>query len=189
MGCCGSKANNSEPNESTHLLSSSNPITEPLAGQPNMEAQNYEAEILEREAATLNEIVQKTAENLIDISRIHSIERVKIQDGNLRSEEYQQAINDTSKFELLDKDQKRLSQLFDLPLSSSHNNTNMEAREDKVEQMLGMTLSPNNRRKMESLNNLSIKLANQLEEIHVDSTNEFIVPLTFGSNTPTISNH
>ncbi|KAJ9063988.1 hypothetical protein DSO57_1035115 [Entomophthora muscae] len=178
MGCCGSKQATQEPNESTSLLNSSHIITEAPVGQPQMDAQHYTAEILAQETATLNQIVQKTAENLIDISRIHSVERVRLHDAATRSEEYLSLINNSTRLQEESK-QPRLSQLFNIPTSGPI--TPAESDPDVFPTLLGLATSPGTRDSVDQFTQISKELVTRLDQIQIDSTEDFVVPLTFSS--------
>jgi len=87
MGCCSSRCVDDdliEPNERTRLLNDEN-----INDDNN---QNFHLISQQREQEKLSQIVQKTAENLIDISNIRTVDQLQQQDIIERTKEYQEII-------------------------------------------------------------------------------------------------
>ncbi|ORY54519.1 hypothetical protein LY90DRAFT_702304, partial [Neocallimastix californiae] len=88
MGCCSSRCVDDDvidPNERTRLLND----TENINDDDN---QNFHLISQLREQEKLKQIVQKTAENLIDISNIRTLDQLQQQDVMERTREYQEII-------------------------------------------------------------------------------------------------
>ncbi|ORX99917.1 hypothetical protein K493DRAFT_348211 [Basidiobolus meristosporus CBS 931.73] len=163
MGCCSSKQEDPQiANERTHLLNGAQTAS-PDGIDKRMSYKEYEAMNQARLEDSLKKIVQKTAENLIDISRTQ-VERMKHQDTMERSNTYKTLMEGCKTLP------PNVMNIFDLPandLPKSPKDVLSKSRVTKED--LAMTTK--------ALNDIQ----EAVEHMQIEYIGEFVVPLTFAT--------
>jgi hypothetical protein len=193
MGCCGSKDDDDQkPNERSRLLpegSSYNPS--------RMSYSHYDDSvdhIKEREA--LQKIVQRTAENLIDISNTHSTE-LQPQESIDRANEYKELIGSIKlDSKTLQKIQENSSTLPKLRHRKSTSLSSQQAATPNAQQGGVVDLPPHvilssdgvTQEEQEWLTKAMDDMHDAIEHIEVEYVGDLVVPLTW-ANAPPIHIH
>lgn len=162
MGCCSSRCVDDdivEPNERTRLLNNEN-----INDDNN---QNFHLISQQREKEKLEQIVQKTAENLIDISNIRTFDQLQQQDIIERTREYQEII---VKCENQNNDVKeRVNKLP--PISS--NNKNFFDNINGFSNLVSTSIKNEDR---SQISNMVNEIQDSLNDIKVEDVGEFVIP-------------
>ncbi|KAK9767162.1 hypothetical protein K7432_003253 [Basidiobolus ranarum] len=163
MGCCSSKQEDPQiNNERTRLLNGAQPAS-PDGIDKRMSYKEYEAMNQARLEESLKRIVQKTAENLIDISRTQ-VERMKHQDTVERSNTYKTLMESCQTLP------PKVMNIFDIPpteVPKSPKDILSKSRVTKDD----LTLTA------KSLT----EIQQALDQMQIEYIGEFIVPLTFAT--------
>jgi argonaute-like protein implicated in RNA metabolism and viral defense len=161
MGCCSSTCVDDdfiEPNERTRLLNNDENLNEDSN-------QNFHMISQLREQEKLKQIVQKTAENLIDISNIRTFDRLQQQDIIERTREYQEIIMECeSQNEIKEKINK-------LPMISNNNKNFFE----NINGFASLVSSSIKNEEKSQLSNIINEIQDSLNEIKVEDVGEFII--------------
>ncbi|ORX48071.1 hypothetical protein BCR36DRAFT_329579 [Piromyces finnis] len=161
MGCCSSHCVDDdliEPNERTRLLNDDN-----ISEDNN---QNFHLISQQREQEKLNQIVQKTAENLIDISNIRAMDQLQQQDIIERAREYQEIIvkcenqNSTIK-EKINK----------LPVISNYNK-NLFDNANGFSTIVSSSIKNDEK---SQISNIINEIQDSLNEIKIEDVGEFVI--------------
>jgi len=162
MGCCSSRCVDDdvvEPNERTRLLNNEN-----INDDNN---QNFHLISQQREKEKLDQIVQKTAENLIDISNIRTFDQLQQQDIIERTREYQEII---VKCENQNNDVKeRVNKLP--PISS--NNKNFFDNINGFSNLVSTSIKNDDK---SQISNMVNEIQDSINDIKVEDVGEFVIP-------------
>jgi vacuolar-type H+-ATPase subunit I/STV1 len=161
MGCCSSRCVDDdliEPNERTRLLNDEN-----INDDNN---QNFHLISQQREQEKLSQIVQKTAENLIDISNIRTVDQLQQQDIIERTKEYQEII---VKCENQNNDIKE--RINKLP-AISNNNKNFF---DNVNGFATIVNSSIKNEDKSQISNIINEIQDSLNDIKIEDVGEFVI--------------
>ncbi|RIA81433.1 hypothetical protein C1645_790469 [Glomus cerebriforme] len=188
MGCCGSKDDDSKPNENTRLI--------PREGSsayetPRMLYPRYDATA---EQESLKKIVQRTAENLIDISNTHATERLQQQDAIDRANEYMDLISSIKlDSKTLQKIQEKNSTLPKLH-HRKKSQTSLQYQQGVTPNAHGVTtdLPPHvvlsggviTKEDQEWLTKAMEEIHEAIEHIDVEYIGDLVVPLTWANSAP-----
>jgi hypothetical protein len=152
MGCFNSSLEQEDlfPNERTRLLD-----------QESMEIgkKHSEAEILRKQAEALNVIVQRAADNLIDISSANMIDKLQSQETHERENEYASFLQDYKWPQQNHVISKRYSTL--------HSNENIDEQITKKDE--------------EQINAFKVEIARILKECKIPSVGSFVVSSLHGN--------
>ncbi|OUM65941.1 hypothetical protein PIROE2DRAFT_59668 [Piromyces sp. E2] len=161
MGCCSSRYVDDdliEPNERTRLLNDDN-----LNDDNN---QNFHLISQQREQEKLNQIVQKTAENLIDISNIRTVDQLQQQDIIERTKEYQEII---VKCENQNNDIKE--KINKLP-AISNNNKNFFDNVNGFATIVNTSIKNEDK---SQISNIINEIQDSLNDIKIEDVGEFVI--------------
>jgi len=170
MGCCSSRCVDDDvidPNERTRLLND----TENINDDDN---QNFHLISQLREQEKLKQIVQKTAENLIDISNIRTLDQLQQQDVMERTREYQEII---VKCENQNEVKEKINKL---PIISN-NNKNLF---DNINGFTSIINSSIKNEEKSQISNVINEIQDSLNKIKIEDVGEFVI--TFEKPIPTI---
>ncbi|KAK9766871.1 hypothetical protein K7432_003731 [Basidiobolus ranarum] len=165
MGCCSSKQEDPRiVNESSQLLSGTQP-SPPGIIHERMNYRDYETMNQEGIEDSLKKIVQRTAKNLIDISRTQ-VEKMKLQDTMERSKSYKTLIESCKTLP------PKVMDIIDFPVAETPKSPReMLSQSGVVKGDIVLAATTLNK----------IELA--FDQIQIQYIGEFVVPLTF--TTPT----
>ncbi|ORX65173.1 hypothetical protein BCR32DRAFT_250750 [Anaeromyces robustus] len=162
MGCCSSTCVDDdliEPNERTRLLNED----ENLNDDNN---QNFHMISQLREQEKLNQIVQKTAENLIDISNIRTFDQLQSQDIIERTREYQEII---VRCENQNNDLKE--KINKLP-GISNNNKSFYDNVNGFATIINTSIKTEDKSQMSNIIN---EIQDSLNDIKIEDVGEFVI--------------
>jgi len=161
MGCCSSTCVDDdliEPNERTRLLNDD----ENLNDDNN---QNFHMISQLREQEKLNQIVQKTAENLIDISNIRTFDQLQQQDIIERAREYQEII---VKCESQNAIKEKINKL---PMISNNNKNFC----DNINGFTSIISTSIKNEEKSQISNMINEIQDSLNDIKVEDVGEFVI--------------
>ncbi|KAG9300096.1 hypothetical protein G9A89_000836 [Geosiphon pyriformis] len=195
-GCCGSKeaVDGSKPNAQTPLLSRDVGSAYGDSLHNRMNYQRYDvAADLAREQASLQKIVQRAAENLVDISNTHPTERLQHQDAIDRANEYKDLMSmiklDPKAIQKLQEKSSTLPKIrkkssTNLLKSNSSNLTHSAIiKESRPPSVILSNNSPS-KEDIEWLSKAMVDLHEAIDHIQIQFAGDLVVPLSWATPTP-----
>jgi len=194
MGCCGSKrvADGSKPNERSLLLSGDGTSVYIDSLHHRMTYQRYDATVDHaREQESLQKIVQRTAESLIDISNTHATERLQQQDAIDRANEYKELMStiklDSKAYQKLQAKSNTLPNLSKKSsIKSLASSSTAATLTDSTSRPPHIILSENSVTKEDAdlLSRTIEQIHEVVEHIEVESVGDLVVSLPWANPSP-----